>query len=104
MSVNYRNLYAGLLDWDQLGKGGFPGGPSGKDLPANTGDVRDAGLIPGLGRPPGRSSLQYSCLDRGPWQATVHIIAKSQTGLKCRQAHTQLRKGILGIVTALCLL
>ena len=40
-----------------------------KKLPANAGDVRDMGSIPGLGRSPrgGRgNSLQYSCL-RIPW-------------------------------------
>ena len=31
----------------------FPGGRVGKNLPANTGDLRDLGLIPGLERPPG---------------------------------------------------
>ena len=34
-----------------------------KDLPANVGDVRDAGSIPGLGRSPGighGNPLQYS--------------------------------------------
>jgi len=43
---------------------------------------------PGLGRSPrGRNGypLQYSCLensmDRGAWQATIHRVAKSQTGL-----------------------
>ena len=43
-----------------------------KNPPANTGDVRDMGLIPGLGRSPGGGHgnlLQYSCLknpmDRG---------------------------------------
>ena len=42
--------------------------------PANAGDVRDAGSIPGSGRPPGGghgNPLQYSCLDipmdRGSW-------------------------------------
>ena len=46
-----------------------------KKLPANTGDIRDAGLIPG-----GRhgNSLQYSCLenpkDRGAWWVTVHSV------------------------------
>ena len=57
-----------------------------KNLPANTGDVRDMGLIPGLGRSPGEgngNALQYSCLenpmDRGAWQATVHSVAQSQT-------------------------
>ena len=54
--------------------------------PANAGDVRDEGLIPGLGRSPGEENgypLQYSCLenltDRGAWQATVHRVAKSWT-------------------------
>ena len=57
-----------------------------KNLPANAGDVRDGGSIPGLGRSPGGGHgypLQYSCLenpmDRGAWWATVHGVAKSQT-------------------------
>ena len=36
-----------------------------KNPPANAGDLRDAGLIPGSGRSPGRGNgnpLQYSCL------------------------------------------
>ena len=36
-----------------------------KNLPANAGDLRDAGSIPGLGRSPGGghgNPLQYSCL------------------------------------------
>ena len=52
-------------------------------------DVRDAGLLPGLGRSPegGHGNpVQYSCLenpmDRGAWWATVHRVAKSQTQLK----------------------
>ena len=60
-----------------------------KNLPANTGDIRDTGSIPGSGRYPGgglHNPLQYSCLenpmDRGAWQATVHGVAKSRTGLK----------------------
>ena len=59
-----------------------------KNPPAYAGDVRDAGLIPGLKRSPGRghgNPSQYSCLenpmDRGAWQTTVHGIAKSQTRL-----------------------
>ena len=55
-----------------------------KNLPANAGETRDVGLIPGLGRSPGEvngNSLQYSCLensmDRGAWWATVHRVAKS---------------------------
>jgi len=57
-----------------------------KNLPDNTGDSRDAGLIPGSERSPGAGNdnpLQYSCLensmDRGAWWATVHRITKSQT-------------------------
>ena len=58
------------------------------NLPANIGDTRDWGLIPGLGRSPGGgndSLLQYSCLencmDRGAWWATVHGFTKSRTQL-----------------------
>ena len=54
-----------------------------KSLPANAGDARDVGLIPGLGRSPGGGNgnpLQYSCLknsmDRGAWQAAVHGVHK----------------------------
>ena len=60
-----------------------------KNPPANAGDSREAGSIPGLGRSPGggcSNLLQYSCLensmDRGAWWATVHRVAKSQTQLK----------------------
>ena len=62
----------------------FPGGTVGKNLPANTGDLRDVGSIPGSGRSPEEGNgypLQYSCLenpmDRGAWRSTVHVIAKS---------------------------
>ena len=43
---------------------GFPGGTVVKNLPANAGDVRKAGSIPGSGRSPGVGNgnlLQYSC-------------------------------------------
>ena len=57
-----------------------------KSPPANVGDIRDVGLIPGSGRPPGGghgNSLQYSFLknpmDRGAWRAIVHGVAQSQT-------------------------
>ena len=60
-----------------------------KNLPANAGDIRDAGLIPGSGKSPGEGNgnpLQYSYLknlvDRGAWQAALHRFTKSQTGLK----------------------
>ena len=66
-----------------------------KHLPANAGDIRDEGLIPGSGRSPGEghgNPLQYSCLeksmDREVWWAAVHRIAKSQTRLKLLSTHT----------------
>ena len=57
-----------------------------KNPPANAGDIRDAGLIPRLGRSPGvgcGNPLQSSCLenlmDRGAWQAAVHRVAQNRT-------------------------
>ena len=57
-----------------------------KKPPANAGDIRDAGLIPGLGRSPGEGNsnpLQYSFLensmDRGAWWVTIHGVIKSDT-------------------------
>ena len=62
----------------------------GKNPPANAGDIRDGGLIPGSGITPGGgngSPLQYSRLenpmDSGAWQVTVHGIAESRTQLSC---------------------
>ena len=56
---------------------------------AIAGDIRDTGLIPGLGSYPGGehdNPLQYSCLenpkDRGTWRATQSMRSqKSQTQL-----------------------
>ena len=60
-----------------------------KNLPANAGDIKDMGSIPGLGRSTGEGNdnpLRYSCLDnpmnKGAWWTTVHEVAKSQTQLK----------------------
>ena len=57
-----------------------------KNPPANAGDSRDMGSIPGSGRSSGEGNsnpLQYSCLgnpmDRGAWQATTHRVAESDT-------------------------
>ena len=54
--------------------------------PANAGDVREVGWIPGLGSSPGGghgNPPQYSCLenlmDKDAWQARVHRIMKSWT-------------------------
>ena len=55
----------------------FPGDKEVKNLPANAGETRDVGSIPGWRRTPGGghgNPLQYFCLenpiDRGAWQAT----------------------------------
>ena len=60
-----------------------------KNPPANAGEKRDMGSIPGSGRSPGGghgNPFQYSCLenliDRGTWQATVHRVTQSQIQLK----------------------
>ena len=65
-----------------------------KNPPTNAGDRRDMGLISGLGLSPGGSHsnlLQDAYLknpmDRGAWRATVHGVAKSQTGLKQLSTH-----------------
>ena len=54
-----------------------------RNPPANAGDIRDMGLIPGSGRPPGGghgNPPQYSCLenpmDRGAWWAIVGGLQK----------------------------
>ena len=59
-----------------------------KNPPANAGDIRDKGSVPGLGRSPGEGNgnpLQYPCLenpvDRGAWWATDHRVTESQTRL-----------------------
>ena len=68
----------------------FPGGTVVKYPPANAGDTRDVGLIPGSGRSPGGGNgnpLYYSCLENSmdrsltgysPWgpkesKATEHM-------------------------------
>ena len=56
-----------------------------KNPPAKAGGIRDVCLITGLARSPGGghgNPLQYSCLenlmDRGAWQAIVHVVAKCE--------------------------
>ena len=62
---------------------GFSGGSDSTEPACN---MRDLGLIPGLGRFPGEGNgnpLQYSSLknsmDRGAWWATVYGVTKYQT-------------------------
>ena len=60
-----------------------------KNPPANAGDIKGAGSIPGLERHPGGghgNPVQYSCLekpmDRGVWHAAIHGVEKSRTRLR----------------------
>ena len=62
----------------------------------NARDIRDVGLIPGLGRSLGGGhsnplQLGFSCLricmNRGAWQVTAHSITKSWTRLKQLSTH-----------------
>ena len=77
-----------LSNWTELNwiTKDSPDGTVLKNLPVNTGDM---GSIPHSGRFPGGGNgnpLQYSCwenpMDRRAWQATVHGVTKSQTGLR----------------------
>ena len=67
-----------------------------KKLPANAGDIRDTGSIPGWGRSPGgghgnplQSSGLENPMDRQAWKATAHRIAKSQTRLSQLGTHAR---------------
>ena len=70
---------------------GFPGGSVIKNPAADAGDL---GSIPRSGRSPGEGNgdlLQYSCLgnptDRGPWWATAHGVAESDTARVTEQQY-----------------
>ena len=70
---------------------------------ANAGDLRNAGLIHGLGRSHGGrhgNPLLYSCLenpmDRGAWRATIHRVTKNWTWLKQLSTHAHLSPAWLG--------
>ena len=60
-----------------------------KNLPANTGDAGDVGLIPGLGRTLEEGMKTHSTIlawripmDKGAWHAIVHRVTKSWAQLK----------------------
>ena len=65
---------------------GFPGGSIVNNPPTNTGDIRDVGSIPRLGRSPGGGHghpLQYSYLKNSHGQRSLmdYRVSKSQTQL-----------------------
>ena len=80
---------AGYKGWLMMGQG-FPGSTSGKEpvcLMQETQEtqVQSLGWENPLRGGHGNPLQQYSCLenpmDQGAWWATVHKVAKSQTGL-----------------------
>ena len=80
----------------------FPGDAVVKNPPANAGDTRNMGSIPGLGRSPGVGNgypLHYSCLrnpmDRGAWWVTVHGVAESDM-TEHTHTHTTQHKHCVG--------
>ena len=73
------------LGWEDPLEKGFPHSSVSKESACNAGDP---GSIPGLGRSPGEGNgnpLQYSFLenlmDRGPWRATAHGVARVRQDL-----------------------
>ena len=74
------------IQWVVLRSRDFPSGAVVRNSPANAGDTRDTGLIPGSGISPGLGNcnpFQYSFLensmDRGAWRAIVNGIAQNWT-------------------------
>ena len=47
-----------------------------KNPPASAGDVRDMGLILGLGRSPGGGNGLGNSMNRGAWRAIVHAATE----------------------------
>ena len=73
---------------------GFPGGAGGKEPTCQCRRHKRLRFDPWIGKIPWRRAgnpLHYSCLenpmDRGAWQAAVHRVAQSQTGLKRLSMH-----------------
>ena len=74
-----------------------------KNPPANTGDLRDVGLIPGSGGSCGEGNgnpLQCSCLentrDRGAWWAAIYRVAQSRTRLKQLSSSSEIPRWFSG--------
>ena len=72
-----------------------------KNQPINTGNVRDAGSIPGSERSPGEehdNPLWYSCLenpkDQGSWWATVKLLQHNEAprAYRIKQALCQIHE------------
>ena len=78
LRVNSKMDLSEITLYESLGSGSFPGDLVSKESAYNAGDL---GLIPGLGRSPGKGKgypLQYSCLENS-MDSIVHGVAKSWT-------------------------
>ena len=82
-----------------------------KKPPANAGDIKNTGSIPGSGRSLGGghgNPLKYSFLkdstDRGVWWVIVHRVAKSWTQLKRLTQYMQSLTRIQCLFTVIFLL
>ena len=81
--ISLENNLKGILIWpftESLPASGFPDSSVGKESACNMGDL---GLIPELGRSPGKGSgypLQYSGLENS-MKCTIHWVTKSWTWL-----------------------
>ena len=76
-------------------------------MPANAGDIRYTGFIPGSGRSPGGrhgNPLQYSFLensmDRGAGQTTVHGVEKNHTS-EPTQTHMHIKHTKMNVAVSL---
>ena len=86
-------VVAGLSACRAAGKG-FPGGASGKEPACQCRRHKRHGFNPWVRKIAGGghgNPFQYSCLEnpmnRGPWRALVHRVAKNQTRLKRLSMH-----------------
>ena len=82
-----------LVFRELLSKHSFPGGAVVMNPPAEAGDARDSGSVPGSGRSPGEgngSPPQYSCLgnpmNRGAWQVIVCGVIRVSHDLSTEHA------------------
>ena len=77
------SFFKNLKNWNVVDLLGFPGGRVVKNLPANAGDARDSGLVPGLGWSPGvgNDNPEKFHGQRSRW-ASVQGVAKSRTWLR----------------------
>ena len=66
------------LYWDR----GFPGGSSGKEAAANTGDIRDAGLIPGQEDPQKKEMATHPVFLAGEFHGQRSLAGYSPWGRK----------------------